>query len=375
MVDSGTKLQFGAETENKVDEQKPNNSNPVKEEVVGLGDKELDEPYTDKRSVTIALVKKYSLYRKINDKALPKKTNYIGSSYHSSQILSSNKTEVETYFPSLLGIAPNNELFITRVKQYLNNIQIPVDELGKTFNTTFIYNHKRDYIKIAKEEEKIEEVYQSVDRNNIRKLKDALKEKIDSINALESRKCTLGHPANLEDYLMYRHCLLYNDVAKDLALINTDQNIRFYFKDDVKEADKAKKFNLEKNKAKANYLKCIEDSDLFEAVYIQYCVGASIPVLTALAEDSIQKEARLDKFSSEDPIKFNKICTNKDCKLIGIIEKLIARGELSRLNHNQNIITSDGQFVGSNMTEALAWFKAPENNQIVTAFKNKLNNI
>lgn len=374
MDNSGTKLQFGATAETKVDEQKINNNNPL-EEVIGLGEKELNEPYVDKRSITIALVKNYSLYRKANDKALPKKTNYIGSSYHSSQILSSNKTEVETYFPSLLGIAPNNELFITRVKQYLNNIQIPIDELGKTFNTSFVYNHKKDYIKIVKEEEKIEETYQSVDKSNIRKLKDALKEKIDAINALESRKCTLGHPINLEDYLMYRHCLLYNDVAKDLALINTDQNIRFYFKDDVKEADKAKKFNLEKNKAKANYLKCIEDTDLFEAVYIQYCVSNSIPVLTALAENEIQKEARLDKFSTEEPIKFNKICTNKDCKLIGIIEKLIARGELTRLNHNQNIITSDGQFVGSNITEALAWFKAPENNQLVTAFKNKLNNI
>lgn len=377
-MDSGTKINLGIKAGNEVVKQNEEKANPVEgnvEPVIGLGEAELEAPYTDIRSITIALVKHYSLYRRVNDKVMPKKTNYIGSSYTSSQILSSNKEEVEAYLPSLLGISPNNESFITRVKQYFNNIQIPVDELGKKFDTSFRYNHKKDYIRIKNEEDRIEAEYNQVDRNNIKKLREALKLKITRLNELEASKCIYGRPVNVEDYLMYRHCLLYNDVAKDLAFINTDQNIRFYFKDDVKEADRAKRFNIEKNKAKANYLKCIEDSTLFEAVFIQYCVMNNLPVLSNLAEDVIVKEEKLDKFSTDEPLKFNKICTNKDCKLIGTIEKLVARGELTRLNHNQNIITSDGVFVGSNISEALAWFKNPENAQIVNAYINKLNTV
>ena len=108
--------------------------------VEGEDDKDLDLEYVDRRTVTIALVKNYSLYRRANDKALANRRDYIGSSINSSTVLSSNKTEIETYFPSLLGLAPNNPDFITRVKQYLNNIQIGVDELGKTLQYSGLQN-------------------------------------------------------------------------------------------------------------------------------------------------------------------------------------------------------------------------------------------
>ena len=171
---------------------------------------------------------------------------------------------------------------------------------------------------------------------------------------------------------MYRHCLLYNDIAKDIAFINGDKNIRFYFKDNKKEAEKAAKQRLEINKAKANYLSCLNDDELFNAVFIGYCVAANMPILTSLSLDEVEKQDRLDKFSTEQPAKFNKIFTNKDIKLVGTIETLIARGELTRLPNNQNIITPTGEFVGANMSEAVNWFKNPENNAAVTAFYNKL---
>lgn len=379
-MSNSVKPQFGFGTkaqdkeENTIQEEKLITS-PVEEIEPKVEDIDLDNEYTDRRSVTIALVKNYSLYRRANDKAIANRRDYIGSSINSSTVLSSNKVEVETYFPALLGEAPNSPTFITRVKQYLNNIQIPVDEIGKTFDTTFIYNTKRDYLKVLKKEEAIEDKYNAVPKNNLKLLKEALKEKIYELNLLESSKCKLGRPMNVTDYLMYRHCLLYNDVAKDMALINSDANIRFYFKDDKKEKEKLRKLRLEANKAKQNFVACIADNTLFEAMYIQYCVTKGLPVISALAEDDFIKEQNLDKFSTEDPVKFNKIFKNSDIKLMGTIEKLIARGELIRLPHNQNIMTSEGQYLGANMSEVIAWFKNPDNTGIVTAYYNKLKNI
>lgn len=385
MNSSDKSMVFGFnKTDADKNEQKTSGNVPPVEETVDVVDssvsaenKEEDEndEYVDIRNVTIMLVKNYSLYRKANDKVLAKRKDFIGSSIYASRILSANKEEVDTYFPNIIGLSPADPNFITRVKQYLNNIRVSVDELGRSFDISFHYYHKKDYYHIKKEEERIEKIYQNTNRQDITKLRAALKEKITKLNSLESTKCKLGYPINVDDYLMYRHCLLYNDVAKDIAFVNTDSNIRFYFKDDQKEAEKLRKFRLEVNKAKSNYVSCLADNTLFDAVYTQFCVVNNMPVISSLAENRLDREIKLDKFSIEEPVKFNKIFNNKDVKLIASIEMLIARGELLRSQYNQNITSPDGDFIGANMNEAVAWFKNTENSSVVNALMNKLKNI
>ena len=380
---NGAKIDFTKADANKEENKQLDVQSPVEGTTVsvaadstsGESTEDGNLEFVDVRTVTVVLVKNYSLYRKANDKTLPKRKDFIGSSVYASRILSANKEEVDTYFPNIIGLSPSDPSFVMRVKQYLNNIRIPVDELGRTFDISFHYYKKSDYYRIKAEEERIERVYQMANRQDIVKLRAALKEKITKINALESTKCKLGYPVNVDDYLMYRHCLLYNDVAKDVAFINSDSNVRFYFKDDHKEAEKLRKFRLEVNKAKANYVACLSDDVLFDAVYTNYCVLNNLPIISSLAEDKLSREIKLDRFSAEEPVKFNKIFNNKDVKLIATIETLIARGELIRSQYNQNITSPEGDFIGANMNEAVAWFKNTENNSVVNALMNKLKNI
>ena len=335
-------------------------------------DENLNREYVERKTITIALVKNYSFYRRANDKVMTKRRDFIGSSVSSSRVLSSNKEEVEAYFPRLIGLSPNNDNFVSRVKQYLNNIQVAVNELGKTFDCSFHYNHYSDYLTVKKKEEQIESKYKLANKSNSKDLRAALKEKITLLNELESSKHKFGYPLNLEDYILYRHCLLYNDIAKDTALINSDASIRFYFKDNNKEAELQKKLRTEINNAKANYVNIVSDPDMFDAVYIQYCVISGRPIVSSMLEDRITKENQLDSFSIEDPIKFNKICRDNDIKLKALIETLIARGEFIRAQHNQNILTPEGDFIGANMKEAVAWFKDSANSAMVAGYKNKL---
>lgn len=328
--------------------------------------------YTYNRSITIVLKKNYSMYRRSNDKTLPKKIDYIGSSVSSSRILASNKEEVDHYFPNIVGLAPADSGYMQRVKNFLNNIRIQVDEIGKTFNNSFHFYHYKDYVRFRTEESKIEYAYNKVPRNNEKQLREALNRKIIALNTLESELWKYGYPIDIDDYLMYRHCLLYKDVAKDVSFINSDHNIRFYFKDDVKEAEKLKKYRVQVNKAKANYVACLADDKLFDAIYMQYCNYSALPIISSLAKDRIDREIELDNFSTNEPVKFNEIFNNKDVKLIGDIELLIARGELVRYSNNQQITTSDGGYIGKNMTEAVAWFKDPNNASVVNAYFNKL---
>lgn len=337
-------------------------------------EEDLTKSYEDKSSVTIALVENYSLFRKANRVSLPKRVDYIGSCIESSRRLSASKIEAEKYFPQVIGIMPNHENFLTRVKQYLNNIRIAVDEQGVTFDTTFVYNHKSDYYKIKAKLDEVEKKYNLVNRSNLAELRKALQVKINAIDAIEREKAELGYPLNVEDYLMYRHCLLYNDVAKDMAFINGEQNVRFYIKDNKKEEERKRKQHELANKAIANYVVLLSDDALFDAVYVQYCVTNAKPILHSLLKDRMDREIELRQFAAEYPDKFNKIYSNKDIRIIADIELLIARGEFIKSEYNQNITTPDGTLIGANMSEALAWFKNPENISAVNAYKAKLKN-
>lgn len=333
---------------------------------------ELDKPFTYKRSITVSLIQNYSLYRKANDKVLPKKRDYIGSSIRSSQVLASNRAEVEAYFPQLLGISVNNENFVTRLKQYLNNIQVPVNELGVTFDCSFRFSHKRDYFAFKAREEEIEMAYKKANKQSTKDLRAALAIKINDLNNLESEQYAVGSPVNITDYILYRHCLLYRDIAKDTALINCDPYVRFYLKDDAKDKERQQKLRQEINNAKRNYIEVIGDDEMFDAVYIQYCVVAGLPIVNSLLSERMDKESQLDKFSTSEPVKFNSIVKDKDLRIKSLIELLIARGEFVRSQFNQNITTQDGEFIGANMKEAIAWAKNPENENVLAAFKNKL---
>ena len=333
---------------------------------------DLEEPYLEKRTITINIIKNLSLFRRANDKYMPRKVEYIGSSIRSSSVLTSNKQEIEYYFPSLLGVPANHDTFITRVKQYLNNFHIEVNELGKTLDISFRWNTKRDYLAFKAKEDRIEDAYKAVRRDNLVELKKALEAKIDDLNNLESTRFRYGNPINVEDYIKYRHCLLYKDVCKDPIFINSDISYRFYFKDDARELEQARKRRIEANNAKRNYLLALGDDELFRAVYIQYCVAVSQPVLTSVLKEKFEQEMELDRYSTDEPAKFNKMFNDKDLKIKAFIETLIARGEFIRATDNQNISTPAGDFIGANMKEAVLWYKNPENSKAVEAYRNKL---
>lgn len=340
--------------------------------LVPRNDEELEAPYTDKRSVTISLVKNYSAYRKANMKVLGQRHEVIGSSVTSCRVLSSNKGEVEAYFPQLIGLSPSNPEFISRVKAYLSNIRMNVNNENVTLNTSFVYNHKKDYINISKQEDRINAEYEKVDRANTSAIKEALKKKIDDLNTLESTKYQYGHPVALEEYLMYRHCLLYSDVAKDMALINEDSTLRFYIKDEAKEAARQKKLVDEKKHAMKHFVELCGTDEKFNAVFVQVANSQGMILSEAISKPRDEKENILINYVNENPDKFNKLVSDKTITTKAFIEVLIMRGELVRSEYNQQISTADGQHIGSNMNEAVAYFNNPNNAGVRSAYENKL---
>ena len=332
---------------------------------------ELNSPYTDKRTVTIAPVQQFSAYRRANIKSMPPRRNIIGSSISSTRILSSNKDEVEKYFPQIIGISPNNPEFVTRVKAYLSNISFNVQDAGSTLNISFTYDKKKDYLTIKEKEEKINAKRESVARNNTAAIKEAVKVWTQEINDLESEKAKYGHPDNIEEYLLYRHCLLYRDVAKDISLINSDSSLRFYIRDENKEAERAKRLVDERRKAMRNFLALEASDKKRNAVFIQMTVNNGGNIAEAMMKTPDQQVSALMTYLNDSPDKFNDLFEDKNVEMKSFIESLIARGELIRPEYNQQISTADGTFIGSNMNEAVAYFNNPTNKPVLEAMQNK----
>lgn len=333
---------------------------------------ELEAEYIDKRQIIIASVLNYSAYRRINMAALGKPRNTIGSSVNSVRKLMANKGEVEHYFPELVGVASNNPEFITRVKNYLNNIFFDVRDTERTIDVSFRYRHKKDYLEIHKTEEKIWETYNAVDRSNTAKLYEAAVIRDNDLFMLESKKYQYGDPLNLEQYILYRHCLNYPDVAKDEAFINSNANLRFYIKDKNKEEARKNKLIKEQQTALKHLVELQASPSKTNAVYVEYCIYSGISLSDGLSKTGLVQSKELMDFATTNPRKFNEFVNDKNLLDKAFIETLITRGELVRSDFNQQISTPDGEFIGANINEAISYFKNPNNAGLKTKLENKL---
>lgn len=351
-------------------------ANPAKvqdEQIASVrSDEDLNKEYIDKRTIIISLVHNYSNYRKANMKVLGQRKETIGSSISSCRILSSNAGEVNAYFPSLVGLSPNHADFTTRVKAWLSNIQWVVNENDVPLDISFVYNTKKDYLNFKRREDAIDDEYAKVDRTNLSAIKEAIKRRVNALNTLESEKYKFGHPVNIEQYIIYRHCLLYRDVAKDTAIVNSDPSIRFYIKDEAKEAEKQKKLTEHRMQAMRNFIELNASPSKRNSVYIAIVASRNENVSEALIKTDAEKNAYLMDYVNTNPDKFNKMYTDKNITTKAFIETLIVRGELIRSEFNQQISTADGTLIGSNMNGAVAFFNNPDNKDMKELFENKL---
>lgn len=333
---------------------------------------DLNKEYVDKRTIVISLVHNYSNYRKVNMKVLGQRKEIIGSSITSCRVLSSNAGEVNAYFPALVGLSPNHADFTSRVKAWLSNIQFVVNENDVPLDISFVYNTKKDYLDFKKKEDAIDEDYAKVDRTNLSAIKEAIKKRVNALNTLESEKYKVGHPVNLEQYIIYRHCLLYRDVAKDTAIVNSDPSVRFYIKDEAKEAEKQKKLTEYRMQAMRNFIELNASPTKRNAVYIAIVASRNENVSEALIKTDSEKTSYLMDYVNTHPDKFNKLFADKNITTRAFIETLIVHGELVRSEFNQQISTADGTLIGSNMNGAIAFFNNPDNKDMKELYENKL---
>lgn len=342
---------------------------PVKESNLSI-------PYTHQRYVEVGKaedVKIMSYYRKRNAKVLMddaiSKQN-IGSSVSAKRAMMSTSGELEKYLPAILGIPATSEQFTSRAERWYDNISREVRSEGIKLNTTFIFNTKEDYLDFKAKEDAITERFEKDRANPYVGLRKADEIRNLAIHNLEAMLYLVGRPENVEDYLLWRHCLLYNHVAKEIDLIKSSEQVRFYINDPHREARKKEQLFRLKEKAGSLYFGMINDRDKLLSIATVHCLTNNIP----LSDNPSVTELKMivHALSEANPKKFISYVEDADLLTRSFIERLIKAGHLTRLANNQNIVDGNGNLIAANIKEAIMWFNNDINAAQVSELKKRL---
>lgn len=188
-----------------------------------------------------------------------------------------------------------------------------------------------------------------------------------------------GEPINLPDYILYRYCLVYNEIANEESLVGMSPKIRFFiFTKDKDIADKKVALNKQKE-AFTIYQQNIGDRNWVDHMLRLFLVrdqDSANPISNIMVKDlptidPDEKDVILADYQIKDPESFIKFGKDKDLALKGFIEQCIASGILDRIP-NTSTITFEGNTIGHTMEEAVVFLNTPANGPTLKALKANL---
>lgn len=360
----------------------------------------------DNKHIYIFWRKLDTSYAYANKKVLLEPPRRIGSSISSVNKMLSKSEEQSEIMKDIISISPNSANWNEMLKLYWDSISEEIPENGRKLDISFTYdinsqskikyinsinsNIKSEKAKLKTDEDLqhyIDDRLEQVDSNfnkNIKALSsikdekavfiaqnEAYKIKYMSLINIESERYKVGTPNTPVDYMLYRYCLVYKDVANEQSLVNKSPNIRFYLhsEQDIKKYKKHK-HQLETNRISA-YLKACNDISTVENIIYALGFGDSMP------DNDVDKFTFLNEKSVQMTDKFIRIASNKHLKTIGLIEKYIKQSIIRRLEGSQVIVDGidPSNILGSNIEEVISWFSNTSNNAIISDYAIRFKSI
>lgn len=329
----------------------------------------------------------------------------IGSSVTSVNKMLTNADEQKAIMGSIISISPNSSNWETKLKNYWDSFTEDIPENGKKLEVGFVYDidsiSKKVYIDninkgISKESDKLKtdtDLKEYIDSrldavyNNFKKtikhahtitdaamqdklVKEAYRIKNDSIWTIESERYKVGTPIRPFDYMLYKYCLVYGDVANEKATVNNSAKIRFYLQSETDLArEKKSKLNIERKRS-ALLGKVIDSAEDMENLL--YSMG-----VTNIPTDDSELYEAVSKISKERESEFIAAASDKDLAIRGEIEKYIANGILRRIEGSAKIYNPNelDKPIANNLDEAIMYFKDKANQASVNEYRVKFKNL
>jgi len=346
-------------------------------------------------------------FAKRNKDVLFENERKIGSSQSGVAKMITCEDEMKVLMPEILSLSSSSPLWDDRLKYYWDSLSYPVGDGGKELEIGYVYDLASDRtnrnLKLFNEqleekdqlktEEDVLEYFENKERDLINAYSDAIlalakiseserqkEEKIaynnryDGLVSLEKNKYKFGKPIEVGDYLIYRYCLGYRDVANDIKYITKSPSIRFYLYSDNQIKEDRKRYRKVKEQAMRLYLGLVSNQEDVENVL--YVLGKG-DLIKKSGTTETDKQELLEKEYLNNMEHFIKVASDSNIKQKGRIEKLVSGGVLKRLANTEVVVDSgDASCVlGNNLNEAVSYLANDKNKQKLNELITRYNSV
>ncbi len=305
----------------------------------------------------------------------------IGSAFtkNGSILRGLNKLEERQYLPRILGISEKDVSFEKHAENFWLNlgVSIPAHNRegkggGLKLEVGFEYDTQADAKKGQKEAEKEMQRYEKWQAGLIGKLPGGVRRFKEDFSIRQET----GRPINLNDYILYRYCLVYSIVALDIKYIDNSAKIRFYILDSSAslKLDHAKL--IAKKDATIAFAELLGDRDRVgfvldvmkkEIANVQRSQKKEFKVAT-----NDEKDILLDAVVTAFPTKFLEVVKDDNLVIKAFVEQCVNFDILRRIPHTDTLYYGDNVKIGNSINEAVMFLKDEKNLEIRQQIKARL---
>lgn len=280
--------------------------------------------------------------------------------------------EEVAFLPSIIGINPKSEKWTEAVQAYWANISLDVpfnyvngkDEGGVELEVGFVYQNQKDADVGRAEEEAEWAKYQA--RRNAGQF----------YEMKFTKRCELGTPISVTDFILYRFALVHSHVANTPEEVGNSMKIRFYLESDIQRREKEVQQHQFNVGLMQSYITLLSDRDKVDAVIAvtsssRERVGRKTGKRYDLRTD-IDKDLYLKDYMEAFPQNFMAFVDDKRLKVKAFIHKAIENGVLRELPNTGIIMYGDDVLVGNNIEEACDFIALDSNKGTVKEIKARI---
>lgn len=332
------------------------------------------------RSVSLHLTTDKSTFEHMNREAFISDSRPLGNSVSAVNKMVSCGEEMTFLLPSIIGLSPTSNEWAAKVENYWHNFGIDVPLVGKTMNTTLIFD-VTDYVR----------------KGHIAELATTLKLKSDAEdyekklfnyiikNVPESGRYRYMAPEAVEDYLLWRFCLVYSRVGNSVTDITRKDNkgnpmfvsnkIVFYLKSSSEIAKEKKELQEVRNLAMQYYNELLKDSKLIDTLIF---VNDKLSTIKAFKEmTDTDKQAELFQIATTDYKRLVRLYETKDRDLVAKINKFKLAGLIKNLDNTSIYVETDNpsKVWGNSVDEVISFMSNDTNKAYINEIELKVDKL
>jgi len=289
----------------------------------------------------------------------------VGSALSAVNEMLSKGEEMKVLMPTLLGADPSsNKLdWEVAIKNYWHSFEVDIPFGGRILDIgwDFDLNSPDKVAAINALDKKVKSDKDLADY--------AFSKNGNDNNIREEYLFRYGTPSNVEDYLLWRYCLVYRRVLNpgvDPSILDRNPDIEFYLYDASTVKETAKTTLKLVNQASEIYLGLLTKST--EKDNMLFVFGEN-----PIEMEDYDKDFKLKEYSNSQPERFIAFSKDKNLNVKAKIERYVSVGILRRLPNTSIIVDADDAslVLGNSINEVVSFFNNPVNATAISEYGTK----